>query len=98
RAPLPVGILSIATGGDLDRSQRYRRLLADHGYRDGDELRATFLDGDTVWGCLAVHRRQGRFTPDDARLVADIGGYVASGIRRSILRTALEHHDEPDPP
>jgi hypothetical protein len=40
-APLPVGILSAATGGDLNRSPRYARLLAPYGYRDGDELRAS---------------------------------------------------------
>ena len=97
-APLPVGILSAATGGDLSRSPRYMRLLADHGYRDGDELRATFLEAETVWGCVAVHRRQGRFSGDDARLVGDVGGYLASGIRRAILRTAVDLHGEPDPP
>jgi DNA-binding CsgD family transcriptional regulator len=96
--PLPVGILSAATGGDLSRSPRYSALLADHGYRDGDELRATFLDGGSVWGCLAVHRRVGRFTAEEGRLVGDVAGYVASGIRRAILRTALQLDGEPDPP
>jgi len=97
-APLPVGIMSVATGGDLSLSARYRTLLAGLGYRDGDELRATFLDGDTVWGCVAVHRHADWFAADDAGLVGDIGGYLASGIRRAILRTAVELHGEPDPP
>ena len=30
-APLPVGTLSAATGGDLSRGARYSRLLVDHG-------------------------------------------------------------------
>ena len=84
-ASLPVGILSTATGGDLARSARYRQLLADHGYRDGDELRATFLEGDTVWGCVAIHRRVGWFSEAEGRLVGDVGGYLANGIRRAIL-------------
>jgi DNA-binding CsgD family transcriptional regulator len=97
-APMPVGILSMATGGDLSRSSRYRRLLADLGYRDGDELRATLLDGDLVWGCVALHRRMGWFTAEEARLVGGVGGLLATGIRRAILRTALEVPIGPDPP
>ena len=97
-APLPVGILSIATGGELGRSARYRNLLADHGYRDGDELRATFRDADGVWGCVAIHRRVGRFSMDEGRLVGSMTGQLASGIRRAILRTALELQAEPDRP
>jgi DNA-binding CsgD family transcriptional regulator len=97
-APLPVGVLSIATGGELGRSARYRDLLADRGYRDGDELRATLRDADRVWGCVAIHRRVGRFTLEEGRLVGGITCQLASGIRRAILRTALELHAEPDPP
>jgi DNA-binding CsgD family transcriptional regulator len=98
REPLPVGILSAATDGDLTRSARYTQLLAVLGYHAGDELRATFLDGDIVWGCLAAHRRVGRFTDAEARLVGDVGGLLATGIRRAILRNALELRGQADPP
>jgi hypothetical protein len=51
-----------------------------------------------VWGCAAFHRRRGFFDDREARLVGDVGGYVAEGIRRAIIRTALAVDSEPDPP
>jgi DNA-binding CsgD family transcriptional regulator len=85
RKAQPVGILSQATGGDLARSARYVRVLAPHGYRDGDELRAMFLDGGTSWGCVALHRHHGIFSGQEAQTVAAVGHYLATGIRRAIL-------------
>ncbi len=84
-----MGILSQATRGDLGRSARFVKVLAPHGYAEGDELRAVFLDGESVWGCVALHRRRGRFQDHEANLVADVGGYIGQGIRRAILATAL---------
>jgi DNA-binding CsgD family transcriptional regulator len=96
--PQPVGILSQATGGDLRRSLRFVQILAPEGYQDGDELRATFVDHDAVWGCVAVHRRHGVFEQREAALVAGVGGYLAEGIRRAILRSALTVDTIPEPP
>jgi DNA-binding CsgD family transcriptional regulator len=89
RAPRPVGILSQLTDGEQWRSQRYVRFLAPLGFADGDELRAVFKDGGAVWGAVALHRRHGTFTDTDAKAVADVGGLLAQGIRRAILRSAL---------
>jgi DNA-binding CsgD family transcriptional regulator len=89
RAPRPVGILSQLTDGDQARSSRYARFLAPLGFADGDELRAVFKDGDTVWGGVALHRRKGTFTDTDAKAITDVGGLLAQGIRRAILRSAL---------
>jgi len=98
RARRPVGILSQATRGDLRRSARFVRVLEPHGYGDGDELRVVFRNGQAVWGCAALHRRRGCFEDREASLIADVGGDVAEGIRRAILRTALAGDSEPDPP
>jgi DNA-binding CsgD family transcriptional regulator len=98
RAPRPVGILSQATGGDLDKSPRHVKVLAPHGYGDGDELRAAFLDGGSAWGCVALHRRRGRFSEREAGLIAGVGGYLGQGIRRAILATALAADGDPEPP
>jgi DNA-binding CsgD family transcriptional regulator len=84
----PAATLSRATDGDPARSPRFTRVLAPHGYQAGDELRATFLDGGLVWGCVALHRRRGWFEAWEAELVADAGPYIAEGIRRAILTTA----------
>lgn len=98
RAARPVGVLSQATAGKLDQSPRFANILAPHGYQEGDELRATFVDSDGAWGCVAVHRRIGTFSQTDADVVAEVGGYIAEGIRRAILTTALtvgNGHDLP---
>jgi DNA-binding CsgD family transcriptional regulator len=89
RAPRPVGILSQVTDGEQWRSTRYVRFLAPLGFADGDELRAVFRDGAAVWGAVALHRRHGTFTDTDAKAIADVGGLLAQGIRRAILRSAL---------
>lgn len=98
RSTPPVGILSEATGGDLRRSPRHRNVLAPHGYADGDELRAVFVDGESAWGCVAVHRRRGRFEGPEAAAVAELGGLIAEGIRRAVLATTLAADGQPDPP
>jgi DNA-binding CsgD family transcriptional regulator len=100
RAARPVGILSEATGGDPWQSPRHTKVLAPHGYADGDELRAVFLDGGSAWGCVALHRRRGRFHDREAGLVAEVGGHIGKGIRRAILTTALDQAADgaPEPP
>lgn len=98
RTSLPVGILSRATRGDLRRSARFVGVLEPHGYGSGDELRVVFRSGQAAWGCAAFHRRRGAFEDREASLVASVGGYVAEGIRRAIVMTALAVESEPDPP
>jgi DNA-binding CsgD family transcriptional regulator len=98
RAPRPVGILSQLTDGEPGRSPRYVGFLAPLGYADGDELRAVFKDSGAVWGAVAIHRRHGTFTDSDAKAVADVGGLLAQGIRRAILRSALSASGEDDQP
>lgn len=98
RADRPVGILSVATSGVLTRSPRFVSVLEPHGYGDGDELRATFLDGDSVWGCVAVHRHAGSFTERDADLVAAVSGFLGEGIRRAVLVSALAAEYGPESP
>jgi DNA-binding CsgD family transcriptional regulator len=98
RAERPVGILSQATGGNLQRSARHVAWLAPNGYADGDELRAVFRDGEEAWGAVALHRRQGKFEEVEAAFVADLGGLVAHGIRRAIIRTAATADLGPEPP
>jgi DNA-binding CsgD family transcriptional regulator len=98
QAARPAGILSQVTGGDQRRSPRYVEFLAPNGFEAGDEMRAVFKDGDNVWGAVALHRQTGRFLDDEADAVAGVGGLLAHGIRRAILRTALAADHEPEPP
>jgi DNA-binding CsgD family transcriptional regulator len=78
RGPDKIGVLSLATSGDLARSARWAELLGPGGL--GDELRAALAIRGLTWGDLAVYRERGAppFTADQAEwvagLVADLGG------------------------
>ena len=96
-AARPAVTMSASTGGDLRCSARYVKILAPLGYV-GDELRAVFRDGDVAWGAVAIHRRRGAFAEREADLIADLGGVIAAGIRRAIVRTAVTADRGPEPP
>lgn len=90
RAKVPVGLMSEATRGEPTLSKRYRDILVPHGFAQGDELRAVFFEADSVWGCVALHRRHGSFTAREAQVVADLGArYIGEGIHRAVLVTTL---------
>jgi DNA-binding CsgD family transcriptional regulator len=83
------GILREATGGDPERSARYRELLMPKGC--DDELRAAFVEGSRCWGAAAMYRERGRssYEPAHRELLADLAAYMAEGLRRAILIGAL---------
>jgi DNA-binding CsgD family transcriptional regulator len=91
--------LSEATGGDLDRSRRHHELKRPNGF--GDELRAALVGDSAAWGGLTLLRESGRdhFTPADSSLVGAAAPYLAEGLRRAIVLTALsageQRHAEP---
>jgi DNA-binding CsgD family transcriptional regulator len=95
RSTPPVGILSAATGGRLERSPRYRELLAPHGF--GDELRAAFVSNGVMWGGVTLHRVDCRFGDADTAAIAAVGPHVADAIRRAIV-TATAATGRPDGP
>jgi DNA-binding CsgD family transcriptional regulator len=80
-----VATLSEATGGVLDRSERYRDILAPNGF--GDELRAALVDDQATWGGLGLLRGvdSAPFSPADAALVEGVAGLLAEGLRRAVL-------------
>lgn len=91
QAETPVGLMNATTAGVPSASKRYREILAPNGFAHGDELRAVFREGNSVWGCVALHRVQGDFSLKEAEVVADLGSrYIGEGIHRAILTTALK--------
>lgn len=98
RAAPPVGRLREATGGAPATSKRFREVLVPHGFAHGDELRAVFFEGDSAWGCVALHRRRGEFTDSEVQLVAELGTIIGEGIHRAVLLTALMTGPGPDLP
>ena len=89
RMPRPAASLSEATGGDLDRSVRHRDLKRPNGF--GDELRAALVGESATWGALTLLRASDRvpFAATDADVVGSLSRYVAEGLRRAMLLTAL---------
>ena len=100
RTERPAATLSDATGGELDRSVRHRELRQPNGF--GDELRAALVGESATWGGLTLLRTSDRdhFAAADADVVGFVARYVAEGLRRAILLTALsaagDDDEEPD--
>ncbi len=78
----PVGILSVATGGDLPRSRRWREIYDSYGV--GDELRAACVDRYGCWAHLRLLRASDDppFDAADAALLRDIVPAISSALRR----------------
>jgi DNA-binding CsgD family transcriptional regulator len=86
--PVPVGVLSAATGGDLESSYRYRNALRPSGI--GHELRAALVVDGRCWGYVVLLRKPERadFSADEVRTVATAVPGLAARLRDRLLRTA----------
>jgi DNA-binding CsgD family transcriptional regulator len=95
RTGTKAGILSEATGGDLEKSPRWRALFGPAGL--GDQLRVVCADGSACWGYLALHRAKdsANFTRSEAKLTSTVSRPLAEGIRLSLL---VENADEGNAP
>jgi DNA-binding CsgD family transcriptional regulator len=96
--PTKVNSLFEATEGDLDRSERYRGLLADLGL--GDDLRVALMEGPACWGYLCFHRERSSpgFTPADTAFLRPLVRHIAAGLRTSLLRSADPGADSANEP
>ena len=90
RAPRNVGVLSDATGGELERSARYRTLLQPLGFQH--ELRLALVDGSGCWGAAMLWRAADSpdFTEQDQTAAAQLGATLASGLRVGLVTGARE--------
>ena len=80
-----VGI-DLYTGGEVQRSVRMEQLiLPEYGFTD--EARLVFLDGDRIWGGLALFRGPGdqRFEAEEIDFLTRLGPLFARGLRTGIL-------------
>ncbi|MGI9005113.1 MAG: helix-turn-helix transcriptional regulator [Streptosporangiaceae bacterium] len=79
RGPAPVGSLWAATGGEPDRSPRYRAVLGPLSATD--ELRAALTINGVGWGWLALFRRTGiPFTAEDHAQMTAAVPHLARGM------------------
>lgn len=82
------GASSIATHGDLSRSERHRS-HASYGF--GDELRVSFVSDGVYWGAAAFLRAAGEptFTEAEVDVVRSLAGTIADGLRRSLSAVTI---------
>jgi hypothetical protein len=90
RRSLPVGILSHATGGLPERSQRYRSILGPFGFEH--ELRLALIEDGACWGALMLIREPTApdFTPAEAATLAKLRHTLAEGVRIGLLHWAVD--------
>jgi DNA-binding CsgD family transcriptional regulator len=86
-----------ATGGSLDRSDRYRDIFEPLGL--GDELRSVLRVQGAAWGLLCLHREAGRsYSRNEATLMRRLAPHLAEAMRVGLLVESLgspEHDGSP---
>jgi DNA-binding CsgD family transcriptional regulator len=86
-----VALLSEATGGHLDRSLRYREVLAPQDF--GFDMRCVYALGETAWGGISALRERGRpdFTDREVSLMSRLAPHLAAGLKVAALRAPTPH-------
>lgn len=95
RGPVTVGGLVHATEQKLERSPRYREILAPLAL--GDELRAALITSGACWGFLCLHseRSSPHFTPAEFAFIGRLTSHMAEGLRTALLlRSAIERGND----
>ena len=94
----PVGILRGETGGQPERSARYREILRPMGLEE--ELRAVFVTSSGIWAAAGMFRERGgpAFDAEEARFVTGISGMVAEGFRTALLISTMGAADTTEAP
>jgi DNA-binding CsgD family transcriptional regulator len=89
RSRSAVGLLEVATAGDLHRSVRGRELYAPLGL--SDELRAVLRDGRGCWGYLNLQREVGDapFDLELGKFIAQLVPALTAALRRSLNRGSI---------
>ncbi|MFI2362416.1 helix-turn-helix transcriptional regulator [Promicromonospora sp. NPDC019610] len=86
RSQQPVGILGLSTGGEPERSHRFRTVLPLIGAKD--EMRVVFVVDRQCWGAISLFRGHDGpgFTARDAQLARAVSRTVAVALRRAAAR------------
>ena len=92
------GLLSVATAGDPQRSQRYRTMLAPFGHEN--ELRFVATADGACWsaGCLVRDGARDDFTDAEVAFVTSLGRHVAHGLRSAPAPAAQQQTQVSDAP
>jgi DNA-binding CsgD family transcriptional regulator len=84
----PAERLSKASGGELERSARYRKIYGPRGW--GSELRGSFDAAGVSWGSVMLLREAERpdFTEAETSLLGSLSRHLAHGLRTAMLHEA----------
>ncbi len=87
RSRRPVALLSETTRGRLERSLRYRELLAPLGF--ADELRCILTADRELWGAIGVARETGHpgFEPREGNFLRRVAPHLGAGLKAAVLRS-----------
>ena len=98
RGPIVVSGLVQATEQELERSPRYREILAPLAL--GDELRAALITSGVCWGFLCLHRDRSspHFTPAEVAFIGRLTPHMAEGLRTALLLGSATGERVPDEP
>lgn len=93
-----VSTIHRSTGGEPERSPRYREVMLPAGL--GPELRAVLRDHGRPWGALVLFRETGArdFTEAEIELVAALAPDIAAAVRRTLLVSEIAHRDAEEGP
>jgi DNA-binding CsgD family transcriptional regulator len=88
----PVATLWQATNGHIERSPRHGSLFGPQGF--GDELRAVFRVGPSVWGAVIASRRKDDppFSEREIEFFASIGPLLGEAYRRVLIAPEAERN------
>ena len=94
----PLAVLSVETGGQLERSRRYRELLRPMGLEH--EVRWCFVDSGSAWGAGVLLRTPGdpNFSADETALLVAIGPHLGRALRTALLLDEARIGDSPGAP
>jgi len=94
-----VATLHEATGGDVDRSVRYRETMRPFG-ADQEVLVALRTRSGEAWGMLGLYRERGQpqFDAEELTLLRDLSTPLAEGARRGLLVGEAADPEGPESP
>ena len=98
-SPRGISTLHEATGGEPERSHRYRTAMREHGAEQEVVVALRTRPGD-AWGCLGLYREVGgrAFDAEELGLLRDVSGHLAEGARRALLIGEATDPEGPDAP
>lgn len=99
RSASGVGTLEEATGGDLDRSAKYRDTMRPFG-ADQEVIAALRTGTGEAWGSLALYRAPGQphFDAGDIAFLKEVSTHLAAGARRGLLIGEATAPEDPHAP